>query len=337
MPGDDVLNHPTVRACVDEIVANQGGLLTSGIGMGRSEALVAAGVKIAAATGKRLTVVREEPFREATARLVAELGLAEHKFLSLGEAAAWPTGFDLQGVLAIDTAALHDRPTTAEALRAAAREAARSGHLIVARLDLGEQALRANTLLERHLLPDTIVADHATERSALLSGAMARAAERLGMQSLDPSPWRPTGPAPIELVEPHLSAIEIPPPPGAEAGEWDPWLAAFGAGEIRQDGTFAGGRLDTFIAQKASAFKRLLAEGEDPIVLDDAERDELQNLLTASQERRQESIDVLELRPPDSGRSAAADRETPPLPHARPEHRPEQGPAAGRPPGLGIA
>ncbi|MEU4038499.1 hypothetical protein [Streptomyces collinus] len=87
---------------------------------------MAAAVRIAHATGRKLTIVDAEILREATAHLARQLGLAEHTFLSPAQAARWPTGFDPDALLAIHGDVLRNRDLV-EPLRAAARDAERLG------------------------------------------------------------------------------------------------------------------------------------------------------------------------------------------------------------------
>ncbi|MFF8401700.1 hypothetical protein ACF06P_08715 [Streptomyces sp. NPDC015684] len=78
----DLLKHPVIHDCVDALADGRGGLVVYEQGMGGRETLVAAAVRIAHATGKKLTIVDAEALREATADLARQLGLAEHTFLS---------------------------------------------------------------------------------------------------------------------------------------------------------------------------------------------------------------------------------------------------------------
>jgi hypothetical protein len=140
----DLLKHPVIRDCVDALVDGRGGLVVYGQGLGGRETLVAAGVRIAAATGKTLTIVDAEFLREATARLATQLGLAEHTFLSPAQAASWPTGFDPDAVLAVHGDVLRDQDMV-EPLRVAARDASLHGHLVVARHPYGSNSLDTYT------------------------------------------------------------------------------------------------------------------------------------------------------------------------------------------------
>ncbi|MFF8596326.1 hypothetical protein ACF061_33835 [Streptomyces sp. NPDC015220] len=76
---------------------------------------------IAAATGKKLTIVDAELLRTPTARLAEQPGLAEHTFLPPEQAASWPTGFDPHAVLAVHGDVLCSQ-SLVEPLRAAARD-----------------------------------------------------------------------------------------------------------------------------------------------------------------------------------------------------------------------
>lgn len=136
----EVLKHPVIQTCVDALADGRGGLVVYEQGLGGRETLVAAAVRIAHATGKKLTIVDAEVLREATADLAGQLGLAEHTFLSPAQAARWPTGFDPDAVLSVHGDVLRNRDLV-EPLRAAARDASVHGHLVVARHSYGSAAL----------------------------------------------------------------------------------------------------------------------------------------------------------------------------------------------------
>lgn len=146
----DPLKHSVIRDCVDALVDGRGGLVVYGQGLGGREVLVAAAVRIAAATGKTLTIVDAEFLREATARLATQLGLAEHTFLSPEQAESWPTGFDPDGVLAVHGDVLRNQDMV-EPLRAAARDASLHGHLVVVRHPYGSDSLDTYTTQFREI------------------------------------------------------------------------------------------------------------------------------------------------------------------------------------------
>ncbi len=142
----DLLQHPVIRDRVDALVNARGGLVVYEQGLGGREALVAAAVGIAAATGRTLTVVDAELLREATARLTKQLGMAEHTFLSPEQAVNWPTGFTLDAVLAVHGDVLRN-PELLEPLRNAALTARLHGYLVVARHPYGSDSLDPYTPL----------------------------------------------------------------------------------------------------------------------------------------------------------------------------------------------
>ncbi|MFI2437129.1 hypothetical protein [Streptomyces sp. NPDC018693] len=146
----DLLKHPVIRECVDALVDGRGGLVVYEQGLGGRETLVAAAVRIAATTGKTLTIVDAELLREATAHLATQLDLAEHTFLSPAQAAIWPTGFDPDGVLAVHGDVLRNQDMV-EPLRAAARAASLHGHLVVARHPYGSNSLDTYTAQFRQI------------------------------------------------------------------------------------------------------------------------------------------------------------------------------------------
>jgi hypothetical protein len=116
--------------------ADQGGRDTGEgqemLGLTLVEALLAAGTQLAGTADLPMTVVDAEMLREDTTALLDQLNAGHHVFLSHAQAAHWPSGFTPTGVLAIHADVLLD-PSVVEPLIAAAREASRTGHLLIAR------------------------------------------------------------------------------------------------------------------------------------------------------------------------------------------------------------
>ncbi|MEU7195537.1 hypothetical protein AB0B04_18695 [Streptomyces xinghaiensis] len=209
------LQHPLIRDCVDALVERRGGLVVYDQGMGGRETLVAASARIAAATGTPLTIIDAEPFRVSTARLIEELGPVEHTFLSPAQAAHWPTGFQPAGVLAIHADVLRD-PALLGPLHAAARETARTGHLVIARHSYGSTSLDPHAAQVRQLrvadfLPSPTTPGHSNgpDEPGPLARAAERAAERLASQEQQPLTWPRT---------PHEAETWIPADPSQRPG-----------------------------------------------------------------------------------------------------------------------
>lgn len=195
------LEHPLIRDCLDALVERRGGLVVYDQGMGGRETLVAASARIAAATGKSLTIIDEEPLRVSTARLIEELGPVEHTFLSPTQAAHWPRGFDPDGVLAIHADVLRD-PALLGPLHAAAQETARTGHLVIARHSYGSTSLDPHAAQVRQLRVADFLPSATTpgpsdgpDEPGPLARAAERAAERLaGQEEQQPTRLRPPTP-----------------------------------------------------------------------------------------------------------------------------------------------
>ncbi|RNG37992.1 hypothetical protein [Streptomyces botrytidirepellens] len=222
------LEHSAVKECVDALVDSRGGLLLYGHGLAGREALVAAGAQLATTVGLPLTLVDAEALRDHTAAFLEQLGTPHHTFLSPAEAAHWPTGYTPNAVLAVHADALLD-PAVEEPLLAAAREANRSGHLLVARRPNGASLLDAHTAQTHHL-----IASPMTTQTEAATGTRARyepgpANDRAARRDYSPespllrdlqSPWR---------TQAAVAALR-PPPPNPfyeQAADWEEWAQTF--------------------------------------------------------------------------------------------------------------
>lgn len=87
----DVLREPHVQACVQALASTLGGQLLYSPGTAAREVLLAAGVRVAAATHRPLVVIDDEAQREDTADFLAALGLDENAahFLTPDQAFRW--------------------------------------------------------------------------------------------------------------------------------------------------------------------------------------------------------------------------------------------------------
>ncbi|MFD6334243.1 hypothetical protein ACFWGI_32310 [Streptomyces niveus] len=225
------LDQSAVNACVNALVDSRGGLLLYDHGLAGREAFIAAGAQLAATAGLPLTLVDAESMRDDTAALLNHLGLRHHTFLSPAEAAHWPAGFTPNGVLAIHTDALLD-PAVEEPLLAAAREASRTGHLLIARRPDGVSALDAHTAQTHQLIADSparyepgppsdmsLPEEHRTESRLLRisTGPVAAAVERWRMQPEPPLHLLPSafGEREADFMEMWLQPFtdEATPPP----------------------------------------------------------------------------------------------------------------------------
>ncbi|MGW6144439.1 hypothetical protein [Streptomyces sp. NPDC055140] len=234
------LEQSTVKACADALVDSRGGLLLYGHGLAGREALIAAGAQLAATAGLPLTLVDAEALRDDTAALLDQLDVQHHVFLSPTEAAHWPTGFTPNGVLAIHADVLLD-PAVKEPLIAAAREANRAGHLLVARRPDSPTLLDAHTAQTHQLIADpmtTTPTQAATATPARYEPRPPNGTPARDDHSVDSpllrEPAGDTAPVAAATERWTVPLRWIPPNPFPErAADWDEWAQHFPAAATR--------------------------------------------------------------------------------------------------------
>ncbi|MFJ5954052.1 hypothetical protein [Streptomyces noursei] len=230
------LEHSAVKACVDALVDSRGGLLLYDHGLAGREALIAAGAQLATTAGLPLTLVDAETLRDDTTALLDHLGVHHHVLLSPAEAAHWPTGFTPNGVLAIHADVLLD-PAVTEPLTAAAREASRTGNLLVARRPDSPSLLDAHTTQTHQLIAyptTTTQTQAATDTQARYEPGPPSDTPARDDHSVDsPLPREPAGnTAPVAAATEHWTTPLrlIPTNPFPErATDWGEWVQAFTA------------------------------------------------------------------------------------------------------------
>lgn len=247
------LTQSGVKECLDALVGSGGGLLLYDQGLAGREALVAAGVQLAVASGRPLTVVDASSLRDDTAAFLNQLGMPHHTFLSPAQAASWPTGFTPDAVLAIHADVLLD-PAVEEPLLAAAREASSQGHLLVARRPDGHPLLDALTAQTHQLVTGPVTTAQAQAASAALaryepgpptaSPGQSHDSARPGPMAAAAARWlaRPEPEADWIYVDTTMTGVERdevsralypqvgmirPNPYPEQAGNWEAWAQSF--------------------------------------------------------------------------------------------------------------
>ncbi|MFJ6686302.1 hypothetical protein [Streptomyces werraensis] len=100
----DTLQEPHAHACVEALASTLGGQLLYSPGTAAREVLLAAGVRVAAATHRSLVVIDDEDLREDTADFLAAFGVDKNAahFLTAAQAVRWLPQLGPQSVLAIN-------------------------------------------------------------------------------------------------------------------------------------------------------------------------------------------------------------------------------------------